>query len=324
MPQALLTGATGFVGSHLLDTLLARGWKVRCTVRATSDRRWVEGKPFEEVAGDLMHGTGLERAMAEVDAVFHVAGAIMAPSLEKFREGNWLASKRMIDAAVSARVKRFVHVSSLAVAGPSPAAEGVDESSACSPISAYGRTKLEGEQAVWARRDAVPVTIVRPPVVYGPRDRGLFELYKVLAAGVRPQIGGPKFVSIVHVDDLVRGIADAAERPEAAGEVFYMANDRSHAYAELMDLMLAGLDRGALRVPVPDRVVRLLGAVAEDVLAVVGKGGMFNRDKAREMTQKYWLCRSTKAKRVLGWEARVSIDAGLRETGAWYKREGWL
>ncbi len=324
MPRAFVTGATGFVGSHLVDALLERDWQVRCSVRATSDRRWLEGKPYEAVTCELTAGTGLDRAMDGVDAVFHVAGAIMAPSLEKFREGNWLASKRMIDAAVASRAKRFVHVSSLAVAGPSPSADGVDESSACSPISAYGTTKLDGEREVWSHRDAVPVTVVRPPVVYGPRDRGLFELYKVLAAGVRPQIGGPKFVSIVHVGDLVRGIVDAAERPQAAGEVFFMANDRPHTYAELMDMMLAGLDRGALRVPVPDRVVRLLGAVAEDVLAVVGKGGMFNRDKAREMTQKYWVCRSTKAKRVLGWEAKVPIAAGLRETLAWYKREAWL
>jgi nucleoside-diphosphate-sugar epimerase len=324
MSRALVTGGTGFVGSHLVDQLLQRGWTVRCTVRPTSDRRWLEGKPAESCVADLGTGAGLDRALEGVDAVFHVAGVIMAPSLEQFRAGNATASKRMVDAAVAARVPRFVHVSSLAAAGPAPEEGGIDEEAECAPISAYGQTKLEGEREVWARRDQLRVTIVRPPVVYGPRDRGLLELYKVLAAGVRPQIGGPKHVSIVHVDDLVRGLADCATSDGAAGQVFYLSNARALTYAELTGTILAGLDRSALPVPVPDRVVRLLGALTEDVLALVGRGGMFNRDKAREMTQKYWVCNPSKAKRILGWEASVPIDEGLRSTLAWYRGEGWV
>ncbi len=110
----------------------------------------------------------------------------------------------------------------------------------------------------------------------------------------------------------------------AKGHVFYLANARAHSYGELMDAMLAGLERGAVRVPLPDRVVRLLGAVAEDVLAMVGKGAMFNRDKAKEMTQKYWVCSPAKAKRELDWEARVPLDRGLRETLAWYRQNEWV
>lgn len=324
MAIALLTGATGFVGSHLLDQLLSRKYHVRCTVRATSSRAWLKGKSIEPVEVDLRTGRGLERAMDGVRVVFHVAGVLRAPSIKEFRAGNWEASKRVVEAAVAARAQRIVHVSSLAVAGPSPDGSPVDETTPCAPISLYGKTKLEGEREVWKHRREIGVTIVRPPVVYGPRDRGLYDLYKVLAAGVWPIFSGSKYVSIVHVEDLVWGLIEAAEDPRAAGEIFFLSNPRPYAYAELMGLMLAALERRALRVPVPDRLVRLLGKVADAVLPWVGMDGMFTSDKALEMTQKYWVCSAIKAKRVFDWEARIPIERGLVQTLAWYRAEKWL
>ncbi len=287
---ALVTGATGFVGSHVVDALLARGHRVRCTVRRTSDLAWLAGKPHEAVEGDLRDGRALDRAMEGVDAVYHVAGVLSAASLAKYRAGNWQATKHVCDAAVRARVRRLVQVSSLAATGPSNGRPPVDEETPCAPISMYGRTKLDGEREAWRHRDAIEVAAVRPPAVYGPRDRGLLDMFKLLGSGVRPAIGGPKRLSIVHVEDLARGIVEVGEHPRAAGEVFFLCNERTHSFDELMGFILAGLGRGAVRVPVPDRVVRLLGRVAEKALPLLGKGGLFSHDKAVEMTQRAWTC----------------------------------
>lgn len=318
---ALVTGATGFVGSHLVEELLARGWRVRCTVRSTSSLRWLDGRAVESVTADLLHARGLSAAADGVDAIFHVAGLLRGDTWAEYLAGNRDTTRNLLDA--SPRVPRFVHVSSLAVCGPSPDGTPMTEESGCAPISMYGRSKREAELEVWKRRGERAVTVIRPPVVYGPRDEGLSDLYRALAAGIQPVIGGPKFVSIVHAADLARATADAAG-PAGAGEIFFASNERPLSYATLMELILKSMKRTAVKVPVPDRVLRLLGAVTEDTTRLLGLGGLFTRDKALEMTQKYWTCSPAKAKRVLNWEARIPIERGMHETLAWYRSEGLL
>lgn len=308
MPKALVTGATGFVGSHLVDVLLEKGWSVSVLVRPSSNLRWLEGKPVERV----------EDSSPACDVLFHVAGVIRADSYPEYLAGNRDLAVRVFE---SARAKRFVHVSSLAVAGPG---EQVDESTACSPISLYGKSKWEGESEVWKRRERTPVTVIRPPVVYGPRDFGLFDMYRTVAAGLRPEIGGRKLISIIHARDLAEGIVRAGEAPEGANEAFYLANDAAVEISAVLGLIERALGKRALKVGIPDRVVRFLGAVVEDGAKLAGKKTMFGRDKALEMTQKAWCCSPAKAARLLGWSARLPLEKGMEETAAWYKSQGLL
>ncbi len=314
MASALVTGATGFVGSHLVDLLLERGYRVTVTVRRTSRLRWLEGKPVERVEADLEAPV----ALPPCDVVFHVAGVIRADSWGAYLAGNRDASRHALEGA---RAARFVHVSSLAVAGPG---EGVDEATPCRPISLYGKSKWEGEQAVWRRRDRIPVTVIRPPVVYGTRDFGLYDLYRAVRWGLRPEIGGRKVVSLVHARDLAEGTVRAAESPAAANEVFYLSDPRPRAVSEILDLVAGLLGRRTVRVPIPDRVVRFLGGVSEDGARLLGLRSMFCRDKALEMTQKAWTCRPEKARRLLGWEARIPLERGMAEALEWYRGRGLL
>jgi len=311
MPAALVTGATGFVGSHLVDVLLEKGWRVAALVRKSSNLRWLEGKPVERVDP----GTA---PLPDCDVLFHVAGSIRADTYADYLAGNRDLAVRVFEAA---RTRQFVHISSLAVAGPG---EDVDESTPCRPLSLYGRSKKEGEDEVWKRRDRIPVTVIRPPVVYGPRDFGLFDLYVTVSKGLRPEIGGPKRISIVQVRDLVDGIVAAAESPAGANEVFYLANEAKVEISEVMVLVAAALGNRTLRVGIPDRVVRFLGALVEDAASMVGKRSMFGRDKALEMTQKAWCCNPAKAGRLLGWRSRVPLERGMAEAVAWYRSERLL
>jgi nucleoside-diphosphate-sugar epimerase len=311
MPAALVTGATGFVGSHLVDLLLERGWRVAALVRKSSNLRWLDGKSIEKVDPGAA-------PLPDCDVLFHVAGTIRADTYAEYLSGNRDLAVRVFDAA---RARRFVHVSSLAAAGPG---EGVDESMPCRPLSLYGRSKLEGEAEIWKRRDRIPVTVIRPPVVYGPRDFGLYDLYVTVSKGLRPEIGGPKRISIVHVRDLVEGIVGAAEAPAGANEVFYLSNPETVAISDVMGLVAGALGNRTLRVGIPDRVVRFLGAVVEDAASLVGKRSMFGRDKALEMTQKAWCCTSAKAERLLGWRARTPLGPGLKDAVEWYRGQSLL
>jgi nucleoside-diphosphate-sugar epimerase len=318
---ALVTGGTGFVGSHLVEELLARGWSVRCTVRSASKLRWLEGKRVATVRADLLEPASLATAAEGVDAVFHVAGVLRGENYAEYRRGNVEATQNLLAAAGAA--KRFVYVSSITACGPSPDGEPLSEDRPCAPISLYGRSKREAEEAVWARRDDLGVTIVRPPVVYGPRDEGMLDLYKTLARGLSPKIGGPKYTSLVHVRDLARGLALAAGEA-GAGRIFFLSNREAVSFQELADLILRALGKRAVGVPIPDRVVRFLGGLAEDVTRVTGGGGLFSRDKALEMTQKYWTCSPESAKRRLGWESKIEPAEGFRATLAWYRAEKLL
>ena len=311
MPAALVTGATGFVGSHLVDHLLEKGWHVADVVRKSSNLRWIEVKTSERIDPD-------QSPLPDCDVLFHVAGSIRADTYADYLAGNRDLAVKVFEAA---RTRRFVHVSSLAVAGPG---EEVDETTPCRPLSLYGRSKKEGEDEVWKRRERIPVTVIRPPVVYGPRDFGLFDLYRTVSKGLRPEIGGPKRISIVHVRDLVQGIVSAAESASGANEVFYLANEGRVEISEVMGIIARVLGNRTLRVGIPDRVVRFLGAVVEDAASLAGKRSMFGRDKALEMTQKAWCCSPAKAGRLLGWKARMPLEQGMAEAVAWYKSNGFL
>jgi len=314
MATALVTGATGFVGSHLVDVLLEKGWRVSVVVRRSSNLRWLDGKPIERVDDAFSPAAPLPAC----DVLFHVAGVIRADTYPDYLAGNRDLAVRVFE---SARARRFVHVSSLAVAGPG---EQVDETTPCSPISLYGKSKWEGESEVWTRRDRTAVTVIRPPVVYGPRDFGLYDLYRTVSKGVRPEIGGRKVISIVHVRDLVEGIVRAGEAAEGANEAFYLANESAVEVSAVLGLIQRALGNRAVRVGIPDRVVRFLGAVVEDGARLAGKRSMFGRDKALEMTQKAWCCSPAKAARLLGWRARIALESGMAETAAWYKSQGLL
>jgi nucleoside-diphosphate-sugar epimerase len=311
MRAALVTGATGFVGSHLVDVLLDRGWRVAALVRRSSNLRWIEGKPVARIDPDTP-------AFPDCDVLFHVAGTIRADTYAAYLEGNRDLAVRVFEAA---RTRRFVHVSSLAAAGPG---EDVDETMLCRPLSLYGRSKREGEEEIWKRRHRIPVTVIRPPVVYGPRDFGLFDLYRTVSRGLRPEIGGPKRISIVHVRDLVEGIVAAAESVAGANQVFYLSNEAKVEISQVMGMIAGALGNKTLRLGIPDRVVRFLAAIVEDAASVLGKRTMFGRDKALEMTQKAWGCNPGKAGKLLGWRARKPLGEGMAETVAWYRAQRLL
>jgi dihydroflavonol-4-reductase len=327
MMKALITGSNGFIGSHLVERLLNHGYQVRCLVRKTSNLRWIKDLPVEMVFGDIAELSSLLPVVADVDYVFHLSGALRANHESDFFRINQGGTRNLLEACrqQNPNLKRFIYVSTQAAAGPSLNGIPIKESDAPMPISAYGKSKHLAEQAVLEFQKFFPSTIIRPPAVYGPRDDDFLEAFKYIKFGIKPLIGKKqKFISIIHVSDLVRGIQIAAEYTNTENQIFFISNKEACSWIELENLMARVMDRKALKIVLPVLALDIAAFISEKVTKIFNKTAILNRDKANEMKQNFWLVDASKAEQKLGFVAEIPLEIGLKETYNWYRLQGWL
>lgn len=327
---ALVTGATGFIGSRLVGALQERGINVRILIRPESDSSRAAGLKAEVVRCRYNDPATLRNALAGVDMVFHLAGVTKALNAAGYRDGNVKPTENLLREAYRENpgLQRFVYVSSQAAAGPAPAAEpGVREDELPRPVSIYGKSKLEAEEVCRAWMDRLPVTIVRPPAVYGPGDRDVLQFFSMLQNHLMLAAGDGRTqrFSMIYVDDLVEGIIRAAMEPKARGEVYFLTSPRGYSWDEVASAAQRELGVGFfLKLPLPKPLVRGLGSIMGRVGELRGAPQLLNRDKASEMVQDFWVCSPGKAQRELDFTASTSLETGLKKTIAWYRKEGWL
>jgi nucleoside-diphosphate-sugar epimerase len=316
----LVTGATGFIGSHLVEALLKGGETVRALVRPSSSRRYLPA--VDTACADLEGGDGLGAALAGVDTVIHLAGATKALHSEDYIIANLKATETLAR-AVAGRGIRMVHVSSLAAIGPSPDGKPIAEDAEPHPVTTYGKSKLQAERVI---RSLLPgAVIVRPPVVYGPRDTGLLEVLKPLSKGWALEIaGGERWFSAIYVRDLVEGLIAAAGCSAAAGRTYFLSHPVPVSWGGLLSAAARIMGRRARRLRVPAGAAEALGFCAEVWAQIIRKPGMVSREKVREARCAAWVCDSRRAAAEVGFEAQTPLEEGLTATLAWYKEAGWL
>jgi nucleoside-diphosphate-sugar epimerase len=323
--RALVTGATGFVGGHVVEALARRGDAV--TVLARSAERAAPLAPFgvRVALGTLDDEAALAAAVRDADVVYHLAG-LTAGTEADLQRVNAEGTRRLLKAvrAAAPGLARFVLVSSQAALGPSRPGERLAEDAPCRPLTAYGRSKLAGEAAV---RDTagIPWTIVRPPAVYGPNDREFLKMFALIRRGVAPVFGtGAQQLSLVCAPDLADAVVRAGTATAAAGRTYHAAHAEVVTTRELALAIGAALGVRPFVIPVPGAVatpiVSAIGALAE----ARGRASVLNRDKMAEFLAPAWLLDVGAAERDLGWRAALGIAAGTRLTAEWYRREGWL
>jgi nucleoside-diphosphate-sugar epimerase len=264
----------------------------------------------------------VEEALEGVDLVIHLAGTTKALRVEDYYLGNVRATEKLA-LAVARRGIRMVHVSSLAAMGPNLEGTPVREDDEARPLMHYGKSKLEGERIV--RRLVPDAVIVRPPVVYGPRDTDVFQVLKPLSRGIAVQFGsGERWFSAIYVGDLVEGLIAASSSTLAGGRTYFLANSTPVSWGELRDSASRIMGRETRVLRIPAAAAYAAGFGAEVWAWLTGKPGIISRDKVTEALCPYWTCETRRAAAEIGFEARTSLDAGLALTLAWYREAGWL
>ncbi|HET9982791.1 MAG TPA: NAD-dependent epimerase/dehydratase family protein [Longimicrobiales bacterium] len=323
--QVLVTGATGFVGSHFVEALARSGSRVRALVRASSRTDTLRRTGAEIVCGTLDDPALLRHAVDGVDVVYHLAALTKARTADEYRRVNVEGSRALVEAAAAASARRFVYLSSLAAVGPSYDGRPVSTADVPRPLTQYGRTKLAGEEACRAFADTLEVVVLRAAAVYGPRDRDLYRFFSMAARGVLAIPGGPdRPTQLVHVHDLVDALVRAGSAPSPTEGVYHVAEARAYPSVEVARLIAQAVGRPVRLLRVPPRMLSAAAAVSELGAGLVGRATIFNRDKARELLAPGWLCETLAAERDLGFVARTALPEGLKETAAWYRASGWL
>jgi len=326
--KVLLTGGNGFVGSHVLDRLLQQQISVVALLRAASDRSFIADQlgKIEVRTGGMDQPASLDAALEGITHVIHCAGATKALNAEGFFAVNQLGTRQLVQAVNrrGSQIQRFVHISSLAVAGPATSDQPKHESDEPKPVSDYGRSKLAAEQEV-IRGCQVDWTILRPPAVYGPRDREFLRLFKAAKCHVLPCFGGGRQqLSLVYVSDLAAAIVSALTHPNAVGEIFFAGSPEIVTTADLARCVATESGCWTLTLPLPDAVLWLACQWAQLVSRVTGKANVLNAQKFAELIAAGWVCDVTKLKGELGYDCRTSLREGVVQTRDWYRAQGWL
>ncbi|RXK89434.1 NAD-dependent epimerase/dehydratase family protein [Chlorobaculum sp. 24CR] len=328
----LVTGSTGFIGSRMVDTLIGQGRRVRVLLRPESRATSPSGRRagVEEVRAAYGDAEALGRAVSGVASIIHLAGVTKAVDEAGFIAGNVTPTENLLEAVRRRNpgLRRFLLVSSLAAMGPATSpSPGVRESDRPRPVSAYGRSKLLGEEAARRHVGGVPLTIVRPPAVYGPGDRDILEVFAMMKKGYLLSAGSGtrQRFSMIHVDELIEGTLLALRSEAAAGQDYFITSPRGYAWDEVIEAARPVLGfRRLMRINLPKPLVFALGAVLGAVAKLTARPALINRDKARELVQDFWVCSPQKAERELGFTAAIPLAEGVAETLRWYRQQGWL
>jgi nucleoside-diphosphate-sugar epimerase len=326
--KVLLTGASGFVGSHVLDALVDRGISLVILLRPAARRDWIQDRldRVEVQSGGLTDPGVLESALAGVTHVVHCAGCTKAVDPKHYFEVNQGATRLLVEAINrrAPRLDRLIHISSLAASHPATTAMPATEEMASAPVTVYGQSKLAGETEI-RERCRVPFVILRPAAVYGPRDTDFLNLFKAVRSRVVPLVRrGRQELSLVYVGDLAKLVADGLDHPGGIGGVYHVAAPQPVTSRELAGEIARQLGVRPRFPPLPQGLLWSICAGRDLISRISGRPHILSRQKYAELVAPGWVTGTSRLRQDLDFVCRTGLREGISRTLAWYRGQGWL
>ena len=327
--KVLITGANGFVGSHILDALLEAGVAVRILLRKTSNTRLIQHHlPHVEVhyyAG-IDSPAGPQEAMRGVECVVHCAGKTKVLRIREYYEANQHGTRNVVEAANrhGGSLRHLILISTRAVSGPSTRDNLSREDATPAPVSEYGKSKLLGEREVTGACE-VPYTILRPSAVYGPRDSDFLHAFRAVRARLMPLFdGGRQEINLVFARDVARAVLRVMCEPKASGKIYNVASPQRSTTREFLEEIARQMHVRALPLYLPSAALYPVCLVQEAVSHLRGRPSILSRQKFHELRAAGWACCIERIRQDLGFVADTPLSDGVRQTIAWYEQHGWL
>ena len=326
LTTSLITGANGFAGSNMAEYLLKKGHRVICQVRRTSDLTNLSDLDVEYRYGDVTDPDTLPSILKNVEYVFHFAGKTKARTETEYMRVNAEGTGNLAKACLNApKLQMLIYVSSLAAVGPQRNSNPVDESSPPNPLTAYGRSKLRGEELLREIcGDKIPWCIIRSTGVYGPKDKDIFIYFKIINRGWKILVSGPKrMVSLIYADDLAE-MCYLASTKSPPGEIYMASDGKGYAWEELSEYIEKALNKNPRKLVIPIWLTTPVALMSELLGRIQNKAVTLNREKIRELRAPGWVCSISKAEETLGFQVSYPIEKGVAETAKWYREKGWM
>jgi dihydroflavonol-4-reductase len=325
--KVLLTGASGFVGSHIVESLRARAIATAALLRPASDKRFIQPhlSYLDVCQGSLEEPASIDRALQGVTHVIHCAGCVKARDPSEFCRVNQQGTRRLVEAVNRTRgaVQRIVHISSMAASGPATAAKPACETDTPQPVSEYGRSKLAAEDEV-RQHCQVPCTILRPPGVYGPRDHGFLPMFRAVNRHLLLRPTAQQLLSLVFVKDLAEAALVCLQHPTSAGQTYFAASPEPVTAATMAAEIATQSGRWVVPLPVPTAIVWLMCLGQEVFSRITGRAMLLNLAKFAELRAPGWVCDPSRLERDVGYRCSTSLREGISTTLKWYGEHGWL
>ncbi|MHB9154287.1 MAG: NAD-dependent epimerase/dehydratase family protein [Endomicrobiales bacterium] len=323
--KVLLTGANGFVGSHIAEALIENGHQLVCMVRRTSDLRWLKEVRAEYRYCDVTDPALLPGAVKEADVIVHSAGVLRAQQPQAYYAVNQEATRSLAEAVLTHNpsLKKFIYLSSQAAMGPSSGLHPKSAEEPENPVSDYGKSKLAGEKALKILEGKIPYTILRPASVYGPRDKDIFIFFRLVSLGLRPRPLKDRYFQLLFVKDLARAVLAVMRSDAANGKTYVLAEEKPYSWSEVGAAIARAVGKKTLPLPLPDLAFHLTSLAAETAGALSRRPAVLNRQKVKEMLQPYWLADPGPARKDLSLDF-TKLDFGAKITYQWYKANKWF